>query len=223
MSWINSYPDGSFDCLFIRRKERVEKREGKDIKEPSYLISVPYFNGKDSSLKDLSHYTNRPLERKLIQKLIPQIRNHIKDKLPDYMIPAHFIFLDKLPLTPNGKVDRKALPEPDTLRPELETEYVPPRTPEEEVLCDIWKEVLNVEKVGIHDNFFDLGGHSLLATQVINRIRTAFSIDIPLKTLFERPTPENLSECIEVIEWGLEGSVGDVKNHSIRNREKGEI
>ena len=95
---------------------------------------------------------------------------------------------DGLPLTPNGKVDRDALPAPDQSRPELETAYIAPRTRTEELLAEVWVELLKLEKVGIHDNFFELGGHSLLATQVISRLRRAFGVDLPLRSLFETPT-----------------------------------
>ena len=124
------------------------------------------------------------------------LRNYLKQKLPDYMVPSAFVFLDSLPLTPNGKVDRGSLPPPNQSRPELEENYVTPRTPVEEVLADIWVEVLNLERVSIHDNFFELGGHSLLATQVIARIRSAFQIEIPLRALFEKPTVEELAIAI---------------------------
>ena len=100
-----------------------------------------------------------------------ELRSFLKQKLPEYMVPSAFVFLDTLPLTPNGKVDRKALPAPDQNRPEAEESYVAPRTPVEELLAEIWAEVLKLDKVGVHDNFFELGGHSLLATQVISRVR----------------------------------------------------
>ena len=124
------------------------------------------------------------------------LRRFLRERLPDYMIPSDFVFLDALPLTAAGKVDRRALPAPDDSRPRLEADYVAPRTPNEEVLAAIWSEVLKLDKVGIHDNFFDLGGHSLLATQVISRVRKAFELDIPLRALFESPTVAGLSALI---------------------------
>ncbi len=102
-----------------------------------------------------------------------------------------------MPLTPNGKLDRKALPAPEQTRPDLTEAYTAPRTADEELLAGIWSEVLKVEKVGIHDNFFDLGGHSLLATQVVSRIRSAFSIEFPLRSLFELPTVAEMAAMIE--------------------------
>src|SRR5262249_39561959 len=109
-----------------------------------------------------------------------------------------FVFLDSLPLTPNGKVDRQALPAPTSARPELEDTFVAPGTPAEEVLAGIWAELLGVEQVGIHDNFFDLGGHSLLATQVVSRVREFFHVEIALRQVFETPTVVGLAQSIDL-------------------------
>lgn len=128
---------------------------------------------------------------------LTELRTFLKEHLPEYMLPAAFVRLDKLPLTPNGKVDRQALPEPDSARPELEINFVAPSTPIEEVLVEIWCSVLGVDRVGVEDNFFELGGHSLLATQVITRIRKAFRIDLPLRTIFEWPTVASLATCVK--------------------------
>jgi acyl carrier protein len=106
--------------------------------------------------------------------------------------------MDSLPLTPSGKVDRRALPAPGSEQPDLEDSYVGPRTPIEELLAGIWCEVLGLKEVGIHDNFFELGGHSLLATQVISRLRKAFQVQIPLRSLFEYPTIAGLA--IQIIQ-----------------------
>jgi acyl carrier protein len=125
-----------------------------------------------------------------------ELRGFLKQKLPEYMIPSVFIVLDALPLTPNGKVDRKALPAPDQNRPELEQAYQAPRTPMEDTLAEIWREVFKLERIGIHDNFFDLGGHSLLATQVVSRVRAAFQTEVSLRTLFEKPTVAELANAI---------------------------
>jgi amino acid adenylation domain-containing protein len=117
---------------------------------------------------------------------VAELRNQLRQKLPDYMIPAAFVILDKLPLTPNGKVDRKALPQPDkTLH--RETKYLAPETPIEKAIAEIWREVLNVEQVGLHDNFFELGGHSLLAMRVVARLRETLGIELTIASLFETP------------------------------------
>jgi acyl carrier protein len=125
-----------------------------------------------------------------------EVRKYLKQKLPEYMIPSALVLLDELPLTPNGKVDRKALPAPDQDRPELGNVYQAPRTLIEETLASIWSELLKVDQVGIHDNFFDLGGHSLLATQVVSRVRDQFKIELPLRCLFESPTIEQMTAAI---------------------------
>src|SRR6185436_14387479 len=115
------------------------------------------------------------------------LRSFIRDKLPEYMMPSHFVLLDTLPRLPNGKLDRKALPAADYIQPEGEQDFVAPRTPTEELLADIWMQVLNVERVGVYDNFFDRGGHSLLATQLVSRVRETFRVEMPLRTLFTAP------------------------------------
>ena len=122
------------------------------------------------------------------------LRNYLKQQLPDYMVPAAILPLPRIPLTPNGKIDRRALPEPELHEAK---QYVAPRTPTEEVVCNIWAEVLRTERVSTEDSFFDLGGHSLLATQVISRIRRALNIDLPLRSLFETPTVVAISEQID--------------------------
>jgi len=139
----------------------------------------------------------KSLDRRLIAYVVPspeqatsiqEIRSFLKQKLPGYMVPSAFVFLDALPLTPNGKIDRQALPAPDKNSLELDKTYVAPGTPDEEQMARIWTDILRVNRVGIHDNFFDLGGHSLLATQVMSRLRKEFDVDLPLRTLFEAPT-----------------------------------
>ncbi len=124
-----------------------------------------------------------------------ELRDHLAQKLPAYMVPSAFVMLTELPLTPNGKVDRKALPEPGQSASEVE--YVAPSTPIEEVLCEMWEQVLKLDRVGVHDNFFQLGGHSLLATQVISQVREIFDVELPLRRLFETPTVATLAAAVE--------------------------
>jgi amino acid adenylation domain-containing protein len=121
------------------------------------------------------------------------LRGYLKAKLPDYMVPSAFVSLEALPLTPNGKVDRRALPDPDYSGSEL---FVAPRTQLEEAVAACWSQMLGVERVGIHDDFFDLGGHSLLAMQVISRLRTIVQVEVPLRSFFEAPTVAQLAETI---------------------------
>ena len=127
---------------------------------------------------------------------VNEIRNYLRNSLPDYMIPALIIFLDQFPFSPSGKVDRAKLPTPQNFRSGNEVEYVTPRNTQEEELTKICQDLLGLEKVGINDNFFEIGGHSLLATQFISRIRDLFKVEIQLRTLFEHPTIIEISEQI---------------------------
>ena len=127
---------------------------------------------------------------------VSELRRYLRDKLPDYMIPSSFVMLDALPLTPSGKVDRRALPEPGNSRPELETSYESPRTAAEAEITAIWAEVLGINSIGIHDDFFDLGGHSLAASRVISRVIRTFQLELPLKFLFASPTVAEMATVI---------------------------
>uniref|UniRef100_UPI0025904C37 phosphopantetheine-binding protein n=1 Tax=Pseudomonas sp. TaxID=306 RepID=UPI0025904C37 len=123
-----------------------------------------------------------------------QLREHLKALLPDYMVPAHLMFLETFPLTSNGKLDRKALPAPDVSA--QQHEYVAPQSELEQQIAAIWADVLKVEKVGLTDNFFELGGHSLLATQVTSRVHIELNLDISLSCLF---TAEHLQHYVSLI------------------------
>ena len=139
------------------------------------------------------------------QDVTPLLRQFLKEKLPGYMVPSAYVVLNSLPLTPNGKVDRRALPAADTERNDIKEDYVAPRTPVEEVLVEIWAKVLGRQQVSIYDNFFELGGHSLLATQLTSRIRDAFQVELPLRSLFETPTAAGLAKYIETVCWATKG------------------
>jgi acyl carrier protein len=125
-----------------------------------------------------------------------ELRAYLREKLPEYMVPAMIVLMETLPLTPNGKINRSALPEPNQVRPELEREYVAPSGFVEELVAAIWAEVLGLEQVSAHDNFFDLGGHSLLATQLITQLSEIFQMKLPLRTLLESPTVSSLSAAL---------------------------
>jgi acyl-coenzyme A synthetase/AMP-(fatty) acid ligase len=151
---------------------------------------------------------DRPGDQRLVGYLVmreqavlsvAELREHLKKALPDYMVPAVFVRVEKLPLTASGKVDRRALAAPD--QNELSaTEYEPPGTPVEEKLASIWADVLGVERVGRADNFFERGGHSLLGTKLMARVRGAFQQDVPLRVLFENPTVKGLATAIEKLQ-----------------------
>ncbi|MEG4971171.1 amino acid adenylation domain-containing protein [Microcoleus sp. K4-B3] len=129
-------------------------------------------------------------------ELINDLRCYLKQKLPQYMMPSAFVLLESLPLTPNGKIDQRSLRAPEINRAEFESNFAEPRTPDEQLIAEIWAEVLGLERVGIHDNFFELGGHSLLATQAISRLREAFQVEVPLRSLFESPTVATVTESL---------------------------
>jgi hypothetical protein len=149
--------------------------------------------------------TDPPGDPRLVAYVVAQgdgtaaeaLRAHLRAKLPEYMVPSAFVLLEALPLSPNGKIDRKALPPPDRAGTESAGVYVAPRTPVEEAVAAVWAEVLGLPRVGAHDNFFDLGGHSLLATRVVSRLRDLFQTEMPLRSLFEKPTISALAEEVE--------------------------
>jgi acyl carrier protein len=154
-------------------------------------------------------WEDEPGDRRLVAYIVPnsgsippvsELRDFLKSKLPEYMVPSAFVELDALPLTPNGKVDRKALPAPERRSAEIEKTFVAPRTPVEQGVADIWSEVLGLERVGIHENFFSLGGHSLKATQVVSRVRETFQVDLPLASLFANPTTADLASAVRKLQ-----------------------
>jgi amino acid adenylation domain-containing protein len=133
--------------------------------------------------------------RETSRPTVDELRGFLKEKLPSYMIPSAFVFLDSLPLT-NGKLDRQALPKPGNSRPVLSQAYQSPQNEGERQLVLIWEEVLGIKPVGIHDNFFDLGGHSLAASRIISRILKTFELDLPIKALFDSPTVADMAVVI---------------------------
>jgi len=173
--------DGQCDILF-RKKDA-----------PAGAVRFP---GEAHSLRPITNYATNPVRTRALRNLAPDLRAWLGDKLPEFMVPSNFVLLEMMPLSANGKVDRKALPAPEQLRLEDRGTYVAPRLPEEELLASIWSDVLRIERVGIRDDFFGLGGHSLNATQVVTRVREAFKVEMPLRTLFESPTIESLACAI---------------------------
>jgi amino acid adenylation domain-containing protein len=147
---------------------------------------------------------DEPGDKRLVAYVVPksessltlaELRQFLEAKLPAYMVPNVFVILESLPLTNNGKINRRALPKPDLSS--RQHQYIAPRTPTEEMLVQIWAQVLKVEKVGINDNFFELGGHSLLATQLISKIRKVLQVELPLKEVFSAATVAQLADSIE--------------------------
>ncbi|WP_410897088.1 amino acid adenylation domain-containing protein [Pseudomonas guariconensis] len=131
-----------------------------------------------------------------------QLKARLRTLLPDYMVPAHLVQLASLPLSPNGKLDRKALPTPDSSQ--RQQAYVAPQTPLQEQLAHVWQTLLKLERVGLHDNFFDLGGHSLLATQMMMQIRQQLGVDVPLKALFQTASLEQFAEQVQQLQTDVQ-------------------
>ncbi|WP_434291980.1 condensation domain-containing protein, partial [Clostridium botulinum] len=171
----------------------------ENIKEAAVLVK----ENKDSE-KYICAYV---VSEKNLEEL--DLKSHLKETLPEYMVPAYFVELEKMPLTANGKLNRRALPEPN-LDANL-VEYEAPRNKVEETLAKIWSEILGIEKIGINDNFFDLGGHSLKATILMSKIHKELSREVPLKELFKSPTIKDLSKYIESAEENLYSKIEKVE------------
>ena len=123
------------------------------------------------------------------------LREYLKSKLPEHMVPTAFVFLTQMPLSPNGKLDRRALPDPE-LAARVAADFEPPCNQIEEILCGIWTKLLRAERIGRRDNFFRMGGHSLLAARLVAHVNSALEVDLPLQVVFERPTIEELGGYI---------------------------
>ncbi|NEO98310.1 MAG: amino acid adenylation domain-containing protein [Symploca sp. SIO2E9] len=148
-----------------------------------------------------------------------ELRRFLKDKLPNYMIPSAFMFLEAMPLTPNGKVNRRGLPAPEGLRPELETTYAMPQTEVEQRLAEAWQQTLQLEKVGIHDNFFELGGNSLLMMQIHSKLSTIIGQELSIVEMFQYPTIHSLREYLSQQQNGqLSSQPSDDRGQKRRNR-----
>ncbi|MCK1502136.1 non-ribosomal peptide synthetase [Bradyrhizobium sp. 188] len=145
------------------------------------------------------------------------LRDYVRDRLPDYMVPSAFVELDRMPLTPNGKIDRQALPEPGGADWEKEHGYVAPRNPVEEMVAAIWAEVLALGRIGIEDDFFERGGHSLLATRAMSRVRSNLGVELPLRKLFELRTVAGVAGEIERL---LRQPEGTAASPPLRRRER---
>src|SRR6185369_11528247 len=182
ISWARSGAADRFDVLFKKTGEVI------DVTAKTKRSIVP---------KPWSHYANNPLQGRLARGLSVQLQPFLRERLPDYMIPAALVVMETFPLTSNGKVDRKALPAPDHLRPVLQNAFTTPRTQTEQRVASVFSEVLGIDRVGTNDNFFELGGHSLLATQVVSRLRKAFDMELVVRWIFEAPTVAELAARID--------------------------
>jgi amino acid adenylation domain-containing protein len=149
------------------------------------------------------------------------LRNFMESRLPDYMVPSVLVRLDRLPISPDGKVDRQALPVPDWTESKLGANFVLPRNHLEKTIAGIWQEMLQLEKVGIHDNFFDLGGHSLLAMQIISKVLKTLQVELSVRSVFEVATVAGLAKLIETIRWTRQGQQHTIESKG--NREQGDV
>jgi amino acid adenylation domain-containing protein len=194
-------PDGNLE--FLGRTDHQVKIRGFRIE----LAEIETMLGEHPLVREVAVIAREdaPGDKRIAAYIVPRsghtpdasdLRNHLKRRLPDYMLPSVYVILESMPLSETGKIDRESLPVPEQSRPALEQSYAAPATALEKVLAGIFGEVLKIECVGVCDNFFELGGHSLLATRVVSKIRQIFVIELPVRQLFEEPTVQGLASVI---------------------------
>jgi amino acid adenylation domain-containing protein len=199
-------PNGGIE--FVGRKDFQVKIRGFRIE----LGEIEAVLGEHLAVRETVVLTGQdgPGEKHLVAYVVPhqeqapttsELRSFLKTKLPEYMVPSAFVMLEALPLTPTGKIDRRALPAPDAARPKLEKAFVAPRDTLELQMTKIWEQVLGLQPIGVRDNFFELGGHSLLAVRLFAQIEKVFGTDVPLATLFQAPTVEQLANVLRQTGW----------------------
>jgi acetyltransferase-like isoleucine patch superfamily enzyme/ubiquinone/menaquinone biosynthesis C-methylase UbiE/acyl carrier protein len=200
ITWSASGELDHYDALFIHRTkgERVVA-----------VGATPAY-----ALRSWAEYANRPAQLIPNAVSVTALKNHLREKLPDYMVPNSFMFLDVLPLTPNGKIDRKALPPANRNDQEVRISYVSPVTETEKEVCRIWSEVLGVERIGIHDDFFELGGHSLVVLRVLSQVNNRYNSRLSPAEFFERPTVSGVCASLEPKNRG-EPEVSALENPNI--------
>ena len=194
-------PDGNIEFLgriddqVKIRGFRIELGEIEAVlgQHPGVQEAVVICREDDPGNQQLVAYIVSDLQQTLT---VSELNHLLKEKLPDYMMPKSFVMLEALPLLPNGKINRRGLPLPDQIRPELAATYQPPQTEIEQSIASIWQEVLHIEEVGINDNFFELGGHSLLLVQVHNKLQKIFQQEFPLFEMFHYPTISYLAQYL---------------------------
>ena len=187
INWSDDKGGGYYDVVF--KHKNLPTASIIDLTNPS-----PH--------KPWSAYGNNPLHGQIASKLEPELRNYLRECLPDYMVPAAVVVLERMPLTPSGKIARRQLPAPDKSRPELATSLVIPQSETEQIIAKVWQEVLQLEVVGIKDNFFELGGNSLLLTQVYNKLTGTFDSELSIVKLFQYPTIESLAQNLSQVQKG---------------------
>lgn len=183
ITWSESASD--YEVIFLRKNE---------------LIPIISHGETTIESKDFDFWGNTPFRIDAQTNLVPQLRAFLQEKLPEYMIPSLFVLLETIPLTPNGKIDRRALPEPGKMRPDLQESYVAPYTAIEKQLATIWSELLGIEQIGIYDSFFELGGDSLLSVHLLTRIQETLNINLPLFYLFKDPSITGIIKAIDTLQ-----------------------
>lgn len=203
ISWLNMTTEGRYDAVFT----------------PNAWPFRPAIFREETDIKAWAAYANDPAQKTSDRQLIPQLRSFLQERLPEYMMPAAFVVLDTFPLNPNGKVDRRALAQIPVERYQLSEEaFVAPRTSEEKTVAGIWAEVLGLECIGLHDDFFTLGGNSLTGMALINRLQQQFNQRISLADLFTAPTIAGLMASLHEA-----APVSSALAFSNEEREVGEI
>ncbi|MEW6074541.1 MAG: amino acid adenylation domain-containing protein [Planctomycetota bacterium] len=188
LRWSASAGEGRFDAAFFR------PAAGAAAPPVVFATDPPV-----DPARAAGDFASHPMAGKRARRLGPALKRHLAAGLPDTMVPAIYVPLEAMPLSPNGKVDRKALPAPDTSRPEIESPFAAPATPVEEIVADVWTEVFGLDRVGVDDAFLDLGGHSLLAVQIQARLAEIFPFEIPLPDLFAARTVAGLARHLETL------------------------
>ena len=197
-------PDGRLECL--GRLDNQVKVRGFRIEPGEIETALRDCPGIDQAV--VLAQDDGAGDRRLVAYLVPSgaasrdtasLRARLGSRLPQYMVPSSYVFLDALPLTPNGKVDRKALAKLEGEAGVPRADHAAPRTATQEIVASIWGETLGASAIGIHDNFFDVGGHSLGAARIIARLRSAFGVEVGLRSLFERPTIAGLAEAVDML------------------------
>jgi amino acid adenylation domain-containing protein len=221
-SWLPVFFPVFYPGLNVREGDRIEGQSSvidNGRRTPDYRVQgrVCHVSGETTPFDYTSHHRAQsaemgPFHSALLsaplaparpiqgasgrQHLIAELRNHLRQRLPEYMVPSEFVLLKALPLTPNGKVDPRGLPDPDRDYPERAAEFISPRTDIERTIAELWRELLGVGTLSIHENFFDLGGHSLMILRLRSRLRQELGVDVSLADLFQFPTVSSLAATL---------------------------
>ncbi|MDI1443020.1 amino acid adenylation domain-containing protein [Polyangium sp. 6x1] len=214
-------PDGTLEFLG-RRDHQVKIRGNRvEISEVEGVLAAHPAMRECAVIAHRASETDQRLIAFVVCAPAPsstEIRQFVAERLPSYMVPAAFVFLDALPRTSTGKIDRKSLEVPSGERPDLDRAFVAPRSGFEETIASVWREVLGLERVGVHDNFFDVGGHSLLMVQLRDRLARACGTEIPIIELFRHPTIDALTRYLDASRAPAEEAVVEESGARARNR-----